>query len=137
MHTCSRLYTSFHLGTWLMQLKFDSLQPEACMTQEVMGEYPDIRLAYGESDEYSFVFHKSTELYGIRLHPLQQLPCIPNKLSSDLGLRQARQATSKVGVAGSLTLLRSLCPVLANLPARQPLADDALFRWPSNLLSNH
>ena len=32
-----------------------------------MTEYPDIRLAYGESDEYSFVFHKGTELYGTAL----------------------------------------------------------------------
>ena len=33
-------------------------------TQDVMREYGDIRLAFGESDEYSFVFHKDTKLYG-------------------------------------------------------------------------
>ena len=120
-----------------MQPRNDSLQPETSMMQEVMGEFPDIRLAYGESDEYSFVFHKSTELYGTRLHLLQQALHILSKLSSDLGLRQARQATSKVGVAGGLALLRSLCPLLAILPARHPPADDALFRWPSDLLSDH
>jgi len=32
--------------------------------QCVMREYPDARMAYGESDEYSFVLHKDTCLYG-------------------------------------------------------------------------
>ena len=31
-----------------------------------MHEFPDIRLAYGESDEYSFVFPKGCQLYGAR-----------------------------------------------------------------------
>ena len=53
--------------------------------QEVMGEYSDIRLAYGESDEYSFVFHKATELYGTCLHRLQLL----RSLLSQHWLRQA------------------------------------------------
>lgn len=26
--------------------------------------FADLRIAFGESDEYSFVFHKSTKLYG-------------------------------------------------------------------------
>lgn len=30
-----------------------------------MIDFPDIRVAFGESDEYSFVFHKSTKLYGM------------------------------------------------------------------------
>ncbi len=29
-----------------------------------MNQFPDVRLAYGESDEYSFVVCKSTEMYG-------------------------------------------------------------------------
>lgn len=29
-----------------------------------MKEFPDIRLGYGESDEYSFILHKSSDLYG-------------------------------------------------------------------------
>lgn len=29
-----------------------------------MSEFQDIRLAFGESDEYSFVFSKACELYG-------------------------------------------------------------------------
>ncbi|KAI8469703.1 MAG: histidine tRNA 5'-guanylyltransferase [Monoraphidium minutum] len=33
---------------------------------EVMREFPDIRLAYGTSDEFSFVLHPSTALYGRR-----------------------------------------------------------------------
>jgi tRNA(His) guanylyltransferase len=32
--------------------------------QGVMREFPDIILAFGESDEYSFVLHKDTTLYG-------------------------------------------------------------------------
>lgn len=34
--------------------------------KEVMNQFPDVRLAYGESDEYSFVICKSTEMYGRR-----------------------------------------------------------------------
>lgn len=34
--------------------------------QAVMKEFPDIRVAFGESDEYSFVFHKDAVLYGRR-----------------------------------------------------------------------
>jgi tRNA(His) 5'-end guanylyltransferase len=32
--------------------------------QCVMHEYPEARMAYGESDEYSFILHKDTQLYG-------------------------------------------------------------------------
>jgi tRNA(His) guanylyltransferase len=32
--------------------------------QEVLVEFPDVRIAFGESDEYSFVLHKSAKLYG-------------------------------------------------------------------------
>lgn len=32
--------------------------------QCVMREFPEARMAYGESDEYSFVLHKDTQLYG-------------------------------------------------------------------------
>jgi hypothetical protein len=32
--------------------------------QEVLREFPDVRLAYGESDEYSFVLHPQAALYG-------------------------------------------------------------------------
>lgn len=32
--------------------------------QEVLREFPDVRLAYGESDEYSFVLHPEAALYG-------------------------------------------------------------------------
>jgi len=31
-----------------------------------MVEFPDIRIAFGESDEYSFVLHKDTQVYGKR-----------------------------------------------------------------------
>jgi hypothetical protein len=36
----------------------------ACTLQSVMREFPEARMAYGESDEYSFILHKDTNLYG-------------------------------------------------------------------------
>lgn len=33
---------------------------------KVMQEFPDIVISYGQSDEYSFVFHKSTVMYNRR-----------------------------------------------------------------------
>ncbi|XP_008545620.1 uncharacterized protein LOC103569867 [Microplitis demolitor] len=39
----------------------------------VMNEYPDIVLAYGQSDEYSFVFRKETETYNRRESKLRTL----------------------------------------------------------------
>ncbi len=35
------------------------------LVQAVMAEFHDIRIAYGESDEYSFIFHRATDLYGM------------------------------------------------------------------------
>lgn len=35
-----------------------------CCVQSVMREFPEARMAYGESDEYSFILHKDTQLYG-------------------------------------------------------------------------
>ena len=35
--------------------------------KEVLREFGEIRLAFGESDEYSFVFYKHTKLYGATL----------------------------------------------------------------------
>jgi tRNA(His) 5'-end guanylyltransferase len=32
----------------------------------VLREFADVRLGYGESDEYSFVLHPGTALYGER-----------------------------------------------------------------------
>ncbi len=34
--------------------------------QAVMAEFADVRLAYGESDEYSFVLHRAAQLYSER-----------------------------------------------------------------------
>ncbi|GLC49307.1 hypothetical protein PLESTB_000205100 [Pleodorina starrii] len=39
----------------------------------VMNEFPDIRLAYGESDEYSFVLARNTDMYGRRASKLVSL----------------------------------------------------------------
>ena len=43
------------------------LSPLICrllLLQEVLKTFSDIRLAFGHSDEYSFVLHKSSNLYG-------------------------------------------------------------------------
>ncbi|KAH9030815.1 tRNAHis guanylyltransferase [Lactarius hengduanensis] len=41
----------------------------------VMREYPDVVLAYGESDEYSFLLRKSTKLYNRRQSKITSLLC--------------------------------------------------------------
>lgn len=41
--------------------------------QEVLNEFPDVRLAYGESDEYSFVLGRSTDMYGRRASKIVSL----------------------------------------------------------------
>lgn len=33
--------------------------------KEVLNEFGDVRIAFGESDEYSFVFYKHTKIYGM------------------------------------------------------------------------
>lgn len=43
--------------------------------QEVMQAFSDIRFAYGESDEYSFVFNKTCILYGRALLLLDRNDC--------------------------------------------------------------
>lgn len=49
---------------FLAQTQFYAAKSLKLCTQEVMREFRDIVLAYGESDEYSFVFQRSTALYG-------------------------------------------------------------------------
>lgn len=44
-----------------------------CAAQSVMDEYKDIVLAFGESDEYSFLFRKDTKLYNRRQTKLLSL----------------------------------------------------------------
>ncbi|GAX74996.1 hypothetical protein CEUSTIGMA_g2442.t1 [Chlamydomonas eustigma] len=39
----------------------------------VLVDYPDIRIAFGQSDEYSFVLHKNTAIYGRRSSKLVSL----------------------------------------------------------------
>ncbi|KDD75003.1 Thg1 polymerase-like protein [Helicosporidium sp. ATCC 50920] len=48
-----------------------SLMDDAAL--EVARLFPDIRVAYGESDEYSFVFHPGTVVYGRRASKLVSL----------------------------------------------------------------
>ena len=51
------------------------------LSQEVLREYRDIRIAFGQSDEYSFVFQKHTELYG-KLFSTRQPACIAYLIST-------------------------------------------------------
>ncbi|KAI9431115.1 tRNAHis guanylyltransferase-domain-containing protein [Lactarius indigo] len=61
---------SFHRLTTVRALELMDL---AAWT--VMREYPDIVLAYGESDEYSFLLRKSTKLYNRRQSKITSLLC--------------------------------------------------------------
>lgn len=45
-------------------MKLHCTKSSAIFFQEVLKLFSDVRLAYGESDEYSFVLHKNTTLYG-------------------------------------------------------------------------
>ena len=45
-------------------LQFDKFSMAIIIMQGVMRDFPDITIAFGESDEYSFVLHKDTTLYG-------------------------------------------------------------------------
>lgn len=47
---------------------------------KVMQEFEDIALAFGESDEYSFVFHKSAKVYNRRASKI--LSCVNSLFSS-------------------------------------------------------
>jgi tRNA(His) guanylyltransferase len=44
-----------------------------CAALAVVKEFPDIKIAYGESDEYSFVFRKSSKMYNRRASKLSSL----------------------------------------------------------------
>ena len=73
--------------------------------QAVLREFPDIRLAYGDSDEYSFVFHRKTDIYGevymlLGLRRSEQggnLACLP-------ALPFPRAAKLQAGVPGRILL---------------------------------
>ena len=61
------------VGWWVFE------PSQCCMDpQEVMADLPDIVLAYGESDEYSFVIHKSSGAYGVDRIP----PCVNSFVSN-------------------------------------------------------
>lgn len=65
----------------LFQLNFFSFGPTKGLNlmshaaTKVMEEFCDIVLSYGQSDEYSFVFHKSTELYNRRSAKIMSNVC--------------------------------------------------------------
>lgn len=42
-----------------------------------MREFPEARMAYGESDEYSFILHKDTQLYGAWVAVASSAVCLP------------------------------------------------------------
>lgn len=89
-----------------------------CMFQAVMQEFRDIVIAYGESDEYSFVLRRSTELYRERNVVCLVLLDVPSRLLLHhavmwRGKNQAwllrRSAGLKAGVADLLLLHGQLC----------------------------
>ena len=54
----------------LQRTNFPPVQPTPssprCM-QELLVQFPEICIGFGESDEYSFVFHRRMQLYGMFL----------------------------------------------------------------------
>lgn len=59
----------------LIILVFVGLNLMSHAASTVMDEYLDIVLCYGQSDEYSFVFHKSSSIYNRRASKLMSMVC--------------------------------------------------------------
>lgn len=57
-----------------------ALQLMTCAAQTVMRSFRDIVLAYGESDEYSFIFRRQTDIFDRRLSKL--ISIVPSLFSS-------------------------------------------------------
>lgn len=65
MDDCAKVTTHLLSTAWTYQT--NPREPESALfcLQEVLQVFGDVRIAYGESDEYSFVFRKDTTLYGV------------------------------------------------------------------------
>lgn len=63
--SCTRLpcrFSDLHGFEKPNDLRALSLMDDAA--KEVLREFPDVRIAFGQSDEYSFVLQKDTSIYG-------------------------------------------------------------------------
>lgn len=65
-----KYFANYTLSIHKWQLAFLALNLMNNAAQTVMKEFPDITLSYGQSDEYSFVFRKETNVYNRRLSKL-------------------------------------------------------------------
>lgn len=99
-----------------------------------MADFGDIRIAFGESDEYSFALHKSCDLFGA-FGPLSV-----HVLMESVGrsvLRFASIVRSKVIEARVLDYFVVLChirQILARLLSWHRAEEHAYVRWQSHLL---
>lgn len=70
---------SFHkfssLNAWQKPNDPRALHLSNACAKAVMTAFPDISIAYGQSDEYSFIFKRQTELYNRRGYKLASLVC--------------------------------------------------------------
>ena len=88
--------------------------------QEVVKLFSDIRLAFGESDEYSFVLHKGTTLYG---ESVWLYNCQHTSPTIALHLRETQ---CQADISGCVSLHGIVCAVLECLlptPAPQKPAN--------------
>lgn len=101
--------------------------------QSVLRQFPDIRIAFGESDEYSFVFHKDTRLYGASI-VLRMDICAMEEFSaviSDVG-RRASKLISLVTSAFSVEYVRAWKEYLGDVDLVQsPLFDGRAVLYPT------
>ena len=61
---CELNYNRVQIGKPLSHMRVRCHKARFVAVQAVMEEFSDIRIAFGESDEYSFVFNKKTNVYG-------------------------------------------------------------------------
>lgn len=85
-------------------------------------QFGDVRIAFGESDEYSFVFYKNTQVYGewqgvscALEAPPALLTCM-HKPCPDQGENlPGRPEVFQAGVAGDVLLYWELCALLGTI----------------------
>ena len=64
MNHAAKVLEALAMYLWVSEIFLDTKFLTYFPIQEVVNLFSDIRLAFGESDEYSFVLHKGTTLYG-------------------------------------------------------------------------
>lgn len=92
-----------------------------CVPQDVIKLMSDIRVAFGESDEYSFILHKNTTLYG--QHAAHFMPKYVTSQKCYMPQQQCFRTPQLQAYLGHCLCIHcKLCPILGNLlPKPTPL----------------